>query len=82
MAEISKQEIIEKQRKFLHDISSQLMIAMGMVETTHALLSRDGREADAEKLEKARKALTRMSEMLKAHRSEIKNLMAETKNIQ
>ncbi|MCB0384799.1 MAG: hypothetical protein KDD43_05350 [Bdellovibrionales bacterium] len=82
MAEVSKQDIVERQRQFLHDLSSQLMIAMGMVETTQIIMTREARTDEATRLGKAQVALGKMSDMLKTHRQEIKVLMEELKNSQ
>jgi hypothetical protein len=79
MAETNPLTIVEEQRQFLHDLSSPLMIAMGIVETTQVLLTRDGHTAEAERLEKARVAITRMSDMLKANRLRLKALTEELK---
>ncbi|MCC7403134.1 MAG: hypothetical protein IT288_01945 [Bdellovibrionales bacterium] len=79
MAKTSALKIVEEQREFLHDLSSPLMIAMGIVEATQALLTRDGHTAEAERLEKARVAINRMSEMLKANRLKLKTLTEELK---
>ena len=55
------------QRDFIHDLSSPLTVALGMVDSA----LRSTKESDAkaaEKLEKARSALVKMSEILKSRR--------------
>lgn len=78
MIDITPEELIEKQRKFVHDISSQLMIAMGMVETSMSGL-KNGQIGEKElgRLEKAQTALNKMSTMLRDHRSELKSIVEE-----
>ena len=78
MLTISSDELMEKQRKFIHDISSQLMIAMGMVETSLSSLTKSQIAEDEQvRLEKARTALNKLSTLLKEHRSELKRLVEE-----
>lgn len=79
MGDLSPASIVEEQREFLHDLSSPLMIAMGIVEATQLLLTRDGHTAEAERLEKARVAINRMSDMVKANRTRLKALTEELK---
>lgn len=61
----------KKQRAFIHDISSPLMIAMGMVESLYNGLHIDSKDDQQLKAEKALKALNRLSELVKEHRNEL-----------
>lgn len=59
---------IAEERAFIHDLSSPLMVAMGMVEFAEKKLPPD-QEAIVIKLQKAQKALTRIASLLKDRRS-------------
>lgn len=58
-------KMIRMERDFLHDISSPLMVAMGMLE---AATESEEMDKMKEKAQKAGKALARMTQMVKNHR--------------
>lgn len=62
-------EFIKKERAFIHDISSPLMIAMGMIESLNNGLDEDSAEDQKMKAEKALKALNRIADLVKERRS-------------
>lgn len=66
-------EQIKSEREFLHDLSSPLMIAMGMVDAARDKLDPSQSEAD-EKLEKAKNALRRLTDKVNERRQELKIL--------
>ena len=65
------EELIKHQRVFLHDIASPLMIAMGMTESVATQLGEGDIEKHKERLAKAQKALSKISEKLKSNRSSL-----------
>ena len=58
---------VAEERAFIHDISSPLMVAMGMVDFAETKVP-EGEESLRIKLQKAQKALARMSALLKDRR--------------
>lgn len=62
-------ELITAQRKFLHDVASPLMIALGMTDTAISQLDDGENEKLRSRLEKSKTALTRISQMLKSNRA-------------
>ena len=59
---------IREERSFIHDLSSPLMIAMGMVDFVKMKIDTDTDPKIIERLGKAQKALNRMNELLKERR--------------
>ena len=59
---------IAEERAFIHDLSSPLMVALGMVDFTANKLPEE-QTALLEKLQKAQKALNRIATLLKDRRS-------------
>lgn len=62
-------EDIKKERAFIHDIASPLMIAMGMVESLQHGLGKDSTDDQKMKATKTIKALNRISDLVKERRS-------------
>lgn len=62
------EQFINEERSFIHDLSSPLMIAAGMTDLSLSMNTKKEYEKSAEKLIKAQKALSRMSELLKIRR--------------
>lgn len=60
---------IKKERAFIHDLSSPLMIAMGMIESLQTGLDEDNIKDQKMKAEKALKALNRIADLVKERRS-------------
>jgi signal transduction histidine kinase len=55
------------QRDFIHDLASPLTVALGMVDSALRAVSDENTPAK-EKLEKAKKSLLKMNELMKARR--------------
>ncbi|MCB0422387.1 MAG: hypothetical protein KDD61_15415 [Bdellovibrionales bacterium] len=65
----SIEELVLLQRKFLHDVASPLMIAMGMTDSAISQLTGEDQEKLKMRLEKAKVALQRIALMIKENRS-------------
>ena len=68
---MATEDEIKQERAFIHDISSPLMIAMGMVESLHDCLDEDSKEDQELKSSKALKALLRVADLVKERRNEL-----------
>ena len=67
------------ERRFLHDLSSPLMIASGLVEVLVNKSQNEPELANAsEKLQKVDKALKRIKTLVQERRAEIKSKMSAT----
>ncbi len=63
-------ESIQEERKFIHDVSSPLMVALGMIDVgTDILEKKQDIETAQVKLEKAKKALDKLTLILKERRT-------------
>ena len=61
---------VAEERAFIHDLSSPLMVALGMVDLALSKLPED-EDAVKTKLQKAKKSLDKMSELLKDRRTQL-----------
>jgi signal transduction histidine kinase len=72
-------ELVEEERKFLHDLANPLAIASGMLEAYRDELTRSGipsTEALERKLSKTESALQRVGDLLKNHRPRLIEILA------
>lgn len=59
---------IREERSFIHDLSSPLMVAMGMIDFVDMKIDKESDPKIIERLAKAKKALDKMNELLKNRR--------------
>ena len=81
MADEQLSDLIMGERKFLHDISNQLVIAQGMGSFVLSALEREkGNDPDCKELIRIRKTVTaidKMITMLRERREIVKGMMSE-----
>jgi|SaaInlStandDraft_5_1057022.scaffolds.fasta_scaffold05175_5 hypothetical protein len=69
---------IKEERKFIHDVSSPLMVAIGMLDVSVGVLTnKQDIDGALVKLEKSKKALEKMTAILKERRSSLIKFMEE-----
>ena len=76
-AEDKAEAQIREERSFIHDISSPLMIAMGMIDFVNLKIDKDSDPKILERLAKAQKAMDRMNTLLKERRRTLIELMEQ-----
>ncbi|MCB0412922.1 MAG: hypothetical protein KDD50_01230 [Bdellovibrionales bacterium] len=77
---MSEYDLMKEERAFIHDVSSPLMIAIGMVDFAVNLCQKEEQEDPEkviQKLEKAQKALKRIGELLKERRKTLIDRMSD-----
>ena len=75
-------ESIKEERAFLHDLSSPLMVAMGMVDFVSKKIPNETEadEVNKVKMEKAKKALDKLATLLKDRRALLITRMPDTED--
>ncbi len=72
-------ESVKEERKFIHDVSSPLMVAIGMLDVgTDILEKKQDIESAQVKLEKVKRALDKLTLILKERRTLLMNYSEET----